>query len=539
MMVPRMRVSALAGAINAAALATGGAQEVLSITNDSRQVRAGALYAALPGEHVDGHQFIGEAVRSGAVAVLCRDVPKDLPESVAVFRSEWPRLALSEISDVFYGQPSSRLRVVGVTGTDGKTTTVHFIHQLLELAGARSSFLSTAAMQVGDETQSNRLHQSTPEAPVVQSALAEMVAGGKTHAVLESTSHGLSARTCRLAHVRYAAAVLTNLTHEHLEFHGTFEQYRHDKANLFRALDAGGYARADAFAAPASSARAPRLPRAEFPAPEELDRVRAGAPFAVVNAGCPDAGYFARATAAPTYAYGMELGPWNVALAAGEVKLSAAGSEFTLLWGASAAQTSIGIPGTFNVENALAALLTTSLLLGVTPGELVDLVPKLRPVHGRMRVVQAEPFAVVVDYAHTPGSFERALPFFREHTRGKLIVVFGSGGERDRAKRPQQGRIADAFADIIVLTDEDPRNEDRQLILEEIAAGCPTRRRGDDLHLVPDRREAIRFALTRARPGDTVLLLGKGHEAQIIGRDGAQPWDEESVAAEELGRGGT
>jgi UDP-N-acetylmuramoyl-L-alanyl-D-glutamate--2,6-diaminopimelate ligase len=546
--VPQKRVSALAAHINAAQLVAGGGQTITGITNDSRRVVAGSLYAALAGEHVDGHEYIDAAVQSGARGVLCSRLPSPLPEGIAVFESAQPRLALSEIANAFYDMPSDALQVIGVTGTDGKTSTVYFIHQLLEACGMRSAFLSTAAMKIGDSEQANRLHQSTPEAPVIHASLREMVAEGNRFAVLESTSHGLSAKTCRLAHVAYRAAVLTNVTHEHLEFHGTYERYRDDKANLFRALDSGRFGETASFHAAVdevstadSTITADVVPgRTPGPPPvrswDESARAVGSSDgrFGIVNLDAPDAWYFANATKQPVFGYG--IGATSGTIRATDIQADSTGSRFTLRCGDVSAPARLNVPGVFNIENALAAVLTVALLTDRHPTAFVPEIVNLRPVHGRMNVVCSSPFAVVVDYAHTPGSFRRVLPYFREHTSGRLIAVFGSAGERDIEKRPLQGEIANEFADIIILADEDPRGEPRMEILNQIASGCPDRREGTDLHKIPDRREAISTALTMAQPGDTVLLLGKGHESSIIGRDGPSPWDEESVAREELAR---
>ena len=543
--MPQKRVSALAGVINAARLVVGRDEVITDITNDSRMVQPGSLYAALPGEHVDGHAFIDDAIRAGARAILCSQPPAHVPDGVAVFQSSRPRFALSELADLFFDRPSDRLQVVGVTGTDGKTSTVYFIQQLLQTADMSSAFLSTAGMSVGDTEQANRLHQSTPEAPVLHGALNDMAAAGNNFAVLESTSHGLSAKTCRLAHVRYRAAVLTNLTHEHLEFHGTYERYRDEKANLFRALDSGRYGdRADFQAAVNSaSARPTTLKRPVTSAVSSSIRSwsegarevrRSDERFGVVNLDSPEAAFFAGVTSQPVFGYGMDT--TRGAVWAADVRPDATGTNFSLGFGDSAVQTRLSIPGVFNIENALAAVLTVALLTDHDPIYLAPILANLCPVRGRMNVVVSTPFAVIVDYAHTPGSFLRVLPYFREHTRGRLIVVFGSAGERDREKRPLQGEIADQFADLIILTDEDPRGESRTEVLDQIAGGCPGREDGEDIRKIPDRREAIIAALSLAQPGDTVLLLGKGHEASIIGPDGAVPWDEELVAREELAR---
>lgn len=529
-----MRVAALAQALKHSRFVNGPADlEITDVTNDSRQVRSGSLYAALPGERVDGHRFIDPAIASGARAVLCERIPQGHEgdeahgrHQVAWFTADHARLALSEVAHHFHDRPSEELEVIGVTGTDGKTSTVYFAHQLLQHLTASSAFLSTASMQIGSTESPNMQHQSTPEAPIVHRALREMCTAGARYAVLESTSHGLSRKTCRLAHVRYRTAVFTNLSHEHLEFHGSFEQYRSDKANLFRALDAGSYAEADqppvdrepiTFSGSLPELAPPALPICE--------------PFGVLNADDSNAPYFAWATSQPllTYALGREAH-----YTARDLELETTGSRFTLVTPAGEAPAEIRIPGRFNVANALAAAAAVQGVIGCTAVEIAQALPELRPVPGRMSVVLESPFSVVVDYAHTPGSFENVLPFFRKQTSGRLIVVFGSAGERDVAKRPVQGALADRYADVIVLADEDPRGEEPMSILEEIAAGIRAHREGDTLFLIPDRREAISRAISIAGPGDTVLLLGKGHEASIITAVHTVPWNEHEVAQEEL-----
>ena len=328
--------------------------------------------------------------------------------------------------------------------------------------------------------------------------LRDMVEAGKEFAVVEATSHGLSARMNRLGDVLFDAAVLTNVTHEHLEFHGTFEQYRSDKANLFRALSAE----------PGKSVSCPR--------------------FGVVNADDPSAGYFREQCRAPVTSYGIRA---KADLSARDIRSDLSGSSFLMVDGRASAETRIGIPGPFWVANALAATLTVSRILAIPPLSLAPHVSRLRSVKGRMDYVDlGQPFAVIVDYAHTPGAFATLFPWVREHTKGRLIVVFGSAGERDPAKRPMQGKVAAEHCDFIVITDEDPRGEDRMGIIEQVAAGCAGKTRGEDLFLIPDRTEAIRHALGAARPGDTVMLLGKGHEGSIIGPAGSGPWDERATA---------
>jgi UDP-N-acetylmuramoyl-L-alanyl-D-glutamate--2,6-diaminopimelate ligase len=478
--------------------------QIIGLAYDSREVRPGWLFAALPGQHMDGHRFVAQAVERGAVAVLHgRPLEPPLPAAreVARLRVEDPRRALSALADLFYGQPSRRLEVIGVTGTDGKSTTVYLIHQLLAALGRRGGFLSTVSFQAGGPLRPNSLRQSTPEAPEVHALLAEMAEAGMRYAVLEATSHGLSERTSRLSHVRFQAAVCTNITHEHLEFHGTFERYRSDKANLFRALDR------------------------EEEGPEASRR------FGVANTDDPSHAYLAAQTRRPVHLYGW--GP-QAELSAHGFAGDLEGSRFTLRWEGGQATASLTLPGKHNVENLLAACLAVHHLADVPFAKLVPLLPGLRGVPGRLQSVrEGQPFHVIVDYAHTPEAFARVLPFARAQTPGRLIAVFGSAGERDTAKRALQGEVASRHCDVLVLADEDPRGEDPRAILREIAAGCRLGP-GQELLLEPDRRKAIHEAIRRAGPGDAVLLLGKGHEGSILYAGGALPWNEAEVARETL-----
>lgn len=480
------------------------ATPVAGISYDSREVRSGHLFAALVGVHADGHRFVADALQRGAAAVLHSRPLEELGATVAAraaaVRVADTRRSLSPIAAAFHGRPSRRLKVIGVTGTDGKSSTTWFIHQLLSFAGRRSGFLSTVSFQPGDEVVKNPFRQSTPEAPEVHGMLAEMAAGGREFAVVEATSHGLSDRTNRLGDVLFDAGVLTNVTHEHLEFHGSFAQYRSDKANLFR-----------------------RLGR-----PKDVDCPR----FGVVNAEDPSAEYFRQAAPVPVYAYSTAR---DADLSAADLRPDLRGTSFRLCAAGGSREARIGIPGPFWVDNALAAVLAAARMLAVDPLELAPSVERLAGVAGRMDYVACgQPFDVIVDYAHTPGAFERLLPWVRAVTRGRLIAVFGSAGERDPGKRPLQGRIAARWCDVVVVTDEDPRGEDRMAILDQIAAGCEGKRRGEDLFLEPDRPTAIRLALARARPGDAVLLLGKGHEGSIIGPHGSTAWDERAEAERAL-----
>lgn len=501
---------------------------ILGLAYDSREVQPGWLFAALEGLHTDGHRYIGQALQRGAAAVLHGRPLAEAREGVAYVRVADPRRVLSTLADAFHGRPSRSLAVIGVTGTDGKSTTVYLLHQLLAALGQPSGFLSTVSFQAGGELRSNPLRQSTPEAPEVHALLAEMVRAGKRYAVLEATSHGLSARTGRLGDVRFQAAVCTNLTHEHLEFHGTFEQYRSDKANLFRALD-----RVEAAICGVEAAICGGDPAGEGPGGEAgAGGAAQDRRFGVANAQDPSHAYLASQTRHPVHLFGTRSPAAE--LAARGFRGDLEGSSFTLRWPGGEAPVSLPLPGQHNVENLLAACLTVHRLLGVPYAELLPLLPGLQGVPGRLQPVRAgQPFRVIVDYAHTPEAFARVLPFARALTLGRLIAVFGSAGERDTAKRPLQGEVASRHCDLLVLADEDPRGEDPREILRDIAAGCRLGT-GQELVLEPDRRKAIHEALRRAQPGDTVLLLGKGHEASIIYPDAPLPWNEAEAALEAL-----
>ncbi|MBN2050002.1 MAG: UDP-N-acetylmuramoyl-L-alanyl-D-glutamate--2,6-diaminopimelate ligase [Spirochaetales bacterium] len=479
----------------------GGDDPVIrGIVYDSRKAFPGCLFAALPGLHTDGSLYIRRAAEQGALAALCAELPEDPIPGLACILSQDPREDLSRLSAAFYDQPSEELIITGVTGTDGKSTTVYLLYQLLNALGLKTGMLSTVMIDTGSGLVPNPFRQSTPEAPEVQRILREMRDSGLTHAVVEATSHGLSPRTARLADVRFCAGVMTNVTHEHLEFHGSFEQYRDDKANLFR-----------------------KVSESAFPGS-----------FAVLNAGDKSSEYFRSVASVPHVSYGLTSAKAD--LWAEILNESLEGIDFRVHSpGEGTVDAQINLPGTFNVENTLAALSAALELTGAEIAEIAPLLPGLKPVTGRMVPVAAgQSFTVMVDYAHTPASFSRLLPRMKASTPGRLICVFGSAGERDREKRAIQGRIAGEHCDIIVLADEDPRGEDPAAILEDIASGCPDRRRGEDLFLINDRTEALRFAFRTAGAGDTVLLLGKGHETSIIYAGGPVPWYEETKALEVL-----
>jgi len=477
---------------------------------DSRLISKNYLFFAFQGLHTDGHAYIDAAIQKGAVAIIHdKELATQNPE-ISYIKVPDARLAMSQVADDFFDHPSDSLYVIGVTGTEGKSTTVYLIYQLLKLAGFKAGFFSTVMSDSGSGEAPNPEHQTTPEAIAVHQYLASMRDAGCSFAVVESSSHGLSARTGRLANVHFDCGIMMNVTHEHLEFHGTWEQYRSDKANLFRNLDTHCHSK--------------QVAGLETPLPS----------FGIVNADDPSASYFTACTQKPVYSFSLNTN--SATVHASNLVPDERGCSFILNDQEGKHHPArINLPGTFNVMNAMAALLAVSKTTGLACRDLIPLLSQLKPVRGRMmRISRGQPFEVVIDYAHTPSSFETVLAPLRKQYAGRIICLFGSAGERDTAKRPLQGSIAEKYCDILVLTDEDPRGEDSMRILEEIAEGCKHKIGNTDLFLIPDRPAAIRHAFSLAKPGDLVLLLGKGHENSIIYHDRVMPYDEEKEALQAL-----
>ncbi|AFG37772.1 UDP-N-acetylmuramoyl-L-alanyl-D-glutamate--2,6-diaminopimelate ligase [Spirochaeta africana] len=473
--------------------------EVTSITQDSRRCGPAACFTAISGLHSDGHRFIPDCIAAGASLIVHEQEldPAILNQATGTtfLRVTDSRRAFSALAAWLYDTPESPLQVIGITGTDGKSTTVSLLHQLLQACGCRSGFLSTVAMHDGLQESKNSLRQSTPEADEIHQRLARMRDNHCRYAVVEATSHGLSPKTARLADVSFTAGVFTNITHEHLEFHGTFEQYRHDKAELFR-----------------------RATQAS-----------------VLNADDPNSHWIAQESGAPVRWYSLnpadqsaiQLDMW-----AEQIEATPAGSNFLLCTPEARLPAHTSLIGEINVANILAASLAAHSTAGIPLQQIAAAIAGLQGPRGRMmRIDHGQPFSLFVDYAHTPGSFGKLLPMLKNLAAQRMIVVFGSAGNRDTAKRPMQGEIADRFADIIVLTDEDPREEDSMAILEDIADGITAKTRGESLFLIPDRRTAIEHACRLAGPGDLVVTLGKGHEGNIQYARESIEWDEPEVAS--------
>lgn len=473
-----------------------------SLVYDSRRVGPGSLFVAIRGQHADGHQFIPQVLARGAVALVVdqRYWQGVVPAGVPVVVTTDSRVALAPLAAAFYDYPGRDLVTIGITGTKGKSTTTDLITQLLTAAGRNVGMISTVDFQIGTRRWANDTRQSTPEAPEVQALLREMVSVGCDTAVIEATSHALSPRWGRLVGCAFAVAVMLNIGHEHLDYHGSFEQYRADKCQLFALL-------------------------AE----------RDGPTWAIVNADDPNHSHFFEA--APATATRLRYGLQAPAEVRGQLLHS--GPTGSLMhvdtpWGAT--DVVVPLPGRFNASNALAAL-TVALAQGIGLETATAAMAGVRAPRGRMVPIKAgQPFDVIVDYAHNPDSFEQIFTMLRPQVKGRMIAVFGSAGERDVAKRAIQGEIAGRMCDLLLLTDEDPRGEDREAIIAQIAIGAERagKQPGSGYLCIPDRAQAIRAAFAVAQPGDLVLLLGKGHEGSIIYADYSLPWDEEGEARRAL-----
>jgi len=491
------------GAAGLADISVGG------VTHDSREVHRGVLFVAVPGLHVDGHDFLIEAATRGAAAALVeRPVPDvGLPQLVVTSARD----ALATAAAWWYGDPSEDLGVVGVTGTDGKTTTSFLAVAALEAAGIHTGMTGTAETRVGGIQAPNEAHATTPEAPALQAALRAMVTAGDLAAVIETTSHGLALG--RVDSIAYDIAILTNLTHEHLELHGSWEAYRDAKLSLFERLATR----------PTPAGHAPK----SWP--------KTG----IVNLDDPSAGAFIGVTqeaGARVFTYGTDPAA-DVRATRVEEDARRVRVEYAAPSGSGVVE--LQLVGRFNVHNAL-AVVALGEAIGLDPAAVRAGLASVPVVPGRMeRIDLGQPFGVIVDFAHSPASLQTVLDLLAPAAAargGGLIAVFGSAGERDTAKRPVMGRIAGERCRLVVVTDEDPRDEDSDTINDAIARGAEAagRRRGHDLLVIADRRAAIEAAFERARPGDIVLLAGKGHEHSIIGPNGPQPWNEAAVARELL-----
>lgn len=450
---------------------------ITGIAYDSRLVQPGFLFVAIEGFKSDGHDFIGQAVRAGAAAVV---VNKDaaVPAGVTRIKCSDSRLALALLSARFYGNPSEKIKLVGVTGTNGKTTTTNLLAAVFRDAGEKVGLIGTIANYIGDKYIP--VSHTTPESADLQKLLGEMVAEGVDAVVMEVSSHALALN--RVAGCEYDVAVFTNITRDHLDFHGDMDSYLAAKARLFSDLGQGA---------------------------------KGGPKYAVLNADDPRWRDLAAVTGVPVVTYAIHS---EALIQAVDIDITARGVSFTARSGWGEKRLNLKLTGMFNVYNALAAY-AAGVAGGLPPGRVVKALESVSGVPGRFEPVEmGQDFAVIVDYAHTPDGLENVLKTAREITRGRLIAVFGCGGDRDRTKRPLMGRIAACLSDLAIVTSDNPRTEDPLKIIADVVEGVGKILPEGGYKVIPDRREAIRQAIFDAGAGDVVLIAGKGHEDyQIIG----------------------
>ena len=422
------------------------------------------------------------------------------------------------LANFMYGFPSRRLHVIGVTGTDGKTTTVNLVASVLKEAGFKVSFLSTINAQIGDKKFETGLHTTTPSPFLLQELLRKMVSEGSEYAVLEVTSHALD--QYRTWGIRFETAAITNVTHEHLDYHKTYEEYLTAKAKLFReaknvSLNRGDMS--DRFLSPSPKPSRPGRGK------EEGQREGNPEPFLPLEGGGK--------VGVKTYGLNSDADIWVY-----NIHETLKETNFTAYTPQGESQIRLNLPGRFNVANALASI-CVGLSYNISLDKIAAGLAKVHGITGRMEFFEeGQNFYAMVDFAHTPNALEKLLTFLRSKKTGQLIVVFGAAGERDASKRELMGEAADKYADIIVITREDNRSEDVMDISRQIAKGIKRKKEGKEYYIIPDRRDALRFALRKAQKGDLVVITGKGHEMSL-NIDGVETdWNDREVMRGELTR---
>ncbi|MEA3350108.1 MAG: UDP-N-acetylmuramoyl-L-alanyl-D-glutamate--2,6-diaminopimelate ligase [Chloroflexota bacterium] len=483
---------------------------ITGVTLDSRQVELGNIFVALSGLNQDGHTYIPDAVERGAAAIVGTNPIASL--SIPYIQVDDGRQALATLAAAFYDFPARKLTVIGVTGTDGKTTTSSLIYHILRAAGQKVGLISTVEAVIGNQELDTGFHVTTPASPDVQRYLAQMVAAGLTHAVLEVTSHGLAQQ--RVAACDFDVGVVTNITHEHLDYHGSYDAYRAAKGQLL-----------------ASLAQTTTKPRGNL-------RV------AILNKDDQSYPYLKTLIQPPVRAisYGLES---EADIGAKFIRHTSGGLAYQVLGPGFELSVSMNLLGIYNIGNALAAIGATVVGMGVKPDAARVGIATLEGIPGRMETIDlGQRFLAIVDFAHTPNALRRALQAARLMVPGRVIAVFGSAGLRDRDKRRLMAEISAELADLTVLTAEDPRTESLDSILTEMAAGAQSKggSENETFWRIPDRGEAIRFALDLAQPDDVVISCGKGHEQSMCFGETEYPWDDrtamQAALAEYLGIAG-
>ena len=482
---PNIALETLATAVGATGTRNAADVAVVDLAYDARAVRPGSLFVCVPGSRADGHDFAADAVTRGAAALIV-ERPLDLQVPQLVVSDA--RLAMALAADAFFGRPTRELEVAGVTGTNGKTTTAFVLYSILAAAGRRPGLLGTVEMRIGGERRP--VTRTTPEAIDLQRTFRELLDAGDRSCAMEASSHASELK--RLVGTRFRALVFTNLSQDHLDFHGTLEAYFDAKRKLFVEPDVDGN-------------RPPAAVNVGDPHGRRLAGELRGLGAQLVTFGLVDD--------ADVRAEDLELTPSSTSLRAAGLSLRPK------------------LRGRFNVENVLAAV-AASRLLGIGDDAIVKGVEHVAGVPGRFEAVdEGQPFAVLVDYAHTPEALENVLAEARRLTPARLLCVFGCGGDRDRAKRPLMGEVVSRLADRAIVTSDNPRSEEPRAIIDEILVGMD----GEE-EIEPDRAAAIARAIEEAEEGDVVVIAGKGHEQGQEFRDGTIPFDDREVARDALRR---
>lgn len=472
---------------------------VAALTDDSRQIKPGTLFVAVKGERVDGHSYVRQAIAAGATALIVQDASIVQDQTVPIVGVRDSRRALGMLAARLLNDPSTHLRMIGVTGTNGKTTTTYLCKAMLESAKRRVGLIGTVAYEIGPE----RIEAShtTPGAVELQQLLARMVQSGLDTVVMEVSSHALAMD--RTSGCEYDTAVFTNLTQDHLDYHQTMEEYFQAKVRLFTGLTTSGN--------------------------------KSGPKRAIVNADDPWGLRIKEACRVPVWTYSLRA---SSDIRAHDVRLSADGTSFCAVTPSGDCQVESRLVGEHNVYNVLAAI-GVGLSEGLSLDAIREGIHTVQNVPGRFERVDAgQSFTIVVDYAHTEDALVRLLTAAQALKTGRIITVFGCGGDRDRGKRPKMGRAATERSDVVILTSDNPRTEDPMTILKEVEAGVRDvlGSGGVRYEVIPDRRTAIETAIREAKPGDMVLIAGKGHEDyQIIGKQKIH-FDDREVAREAVGK---
>lgn len=459
--------------------------EISGVCYDSRKAQPGWLFVAIKGFNSDGHRFIGKARELGASVVLCEDAPAD--DTVYVRVADC-REGLAMVSREFYSNPAKEMTIIGITGTSGKTTSSYLMkHMLEEKLGAKVGLIGTNGNMIGDEHIHSEM--TTPESYELHGLFRRMADAGCTHVVMEVSSHSLHLK--RVAGIEFDAALYTNLSQDHLDLHGSMFEYAAAKKKIFSMCK-----------------------------------------NACVNLDDGYAGFMTEGETCPLITYSAEK--TSADLIARDIRLSAEGVRFAAVYNNEIALTKLSIPGHFSVLNAL-GVMAVGLSLGLSLSDCADAMSGAKGVKGRLELVPTDgDYSVIIDYSHKPDALEKVLKILRPITRGRLICLFGCGGDRDRLKRPIMGKIAEENSDICIVTSDNPRTEEPLAIIDEILAGMSNR--ASNKKVIPDRVEAIQWAVDKAMPGDVILLAGKGHEDyQIVGHE-KRHMDEREIVAEHLAK---